>query len=205
MHSQGIVHGDLKGVCLNHVNAFLYFSLFNTQANILIDHCGHACLADFSLITVISDRSTFLSSCIEGGTIQWMSPELLAPENFGLRESRPTKESDCYALGMVIYEVLSAQRPYAPHKDFTVIRKVLDGERPRRPQGDEGKLFTDRIWRVVELCWAVEPHQRISAELALRGLGGNPSQSRSPSLDEHSGITSNNTSSFSSGLARASS
>jgi hypothetical protein len=37
-----------------------------------------------------------------------MSPELLDPERFGIPESegdRPTRQSDCYALGMVIYEV----------------------------------------------------------------------------------------------------
>ena len=37
-----------------------------------------------------------------------MSPELLDPERFGIPQSegnRPTKQSDCYALGMVIYEV----------------------------------------------------------------------------------------------------
>jgi len=38
-----------------------------------------------------------------------MSPELLDPERFGLPDSpeanRPTRRSDCYALGMVIYEV----------------------------------------------------------------------------------------------------
>ena len=35
-----------------------------------------------------------------GGTVRWMSPELL----FGIN-SPPTYQSDCYALGMVIYEV----------------------------------------------------------------------------------------------------
>ena len=37
-----------------------------------------------------------------------MSPELLDPERFGVPESecnRPTRQSDCYAFGMVIYEV----------------------------------------------------------------------------------------------------
>ena len=34
-----------------------------------------------------------------------MSPELLDPEMFGLDNNRPTKQSDCYALGMVVYEV----------------------------------------------------------------------------------------------------
>jgi len=40
-----------------------------------------------------------------GGTFEWMSPELLDPEKFGMKDRRPTKQSDCYALGMVIYEV----------------------------------------------------------------------------------------------------
>jgi len=37
-----------------------------------------------------------------------MAPELLHPEGCGIPESeenRPTRQSDCYALGMVIYEV----------------------------------------------------------------------------------------------------
>jgi len=33
-----------------------------------------------------------------------MSPELLDPDRFGIN-CRPTKQSDCYALGMVVYEV----------------------------------------------------------------------------------------------------
>lgn len=40
-----------------------------------------------------------------GGTTRWMSPELLDPERFGASDDRPTKKSDCYALGMVVYEV----------------------------------------------------------------------------------------------------
>jgi len=43
-----------------------------------------------------------------GGTRRWMSPELLDPERFGMPVSeyyRPTRQSDCYALGMVTYEV----------------------------------------------------------------------------------------------------
>ena len=34
-----------------------------------------------------------------------MSPELYDPERFGATDDRPTKQSDCYALGMVVYEV----------------------------------------------------------------------------------------------------
>ena len=40
-----------------------------------------------------------------GGTTRWMSPELLNPEMFKKSDDWPTKQSDCYALGMVVYEV----------------------------------------------------------------------------------------------------
>ena len=144
----------------------------------MINCDGHACLADFGLFTVASDQSSVLSSWVVGGTVQWMSPEL-SPEKFGLERGRPTKESDCYALGMVVYEVLSGQTPFAPAKVPTVIWKVLNGECPERPQGEEGKPFTDAIWGVLELCWKPQPSDRASAKVVLRRLEGTPSPSRS--------------------------
>jgi len=83
-------------------------------------------------------------------------------------------QSDCYSLGMVIYEVLSGQAPFAPHKGSIVIRKVLEGERPARPQGDRGKLFTDAIWGLLELCWKPLPDNRISVGAVLQGLERKP-------------------------------
>lgn len=89
------------------------------QMNVLINNSFHACLIDFGLsnsdgvehrvlsndstISVSSDGSSM--SMIEGGTIRWMSPELLDPDRFGISGMRPTKQSDCYALGMLVYEV----------------------------------------------------------------------------------------------------
>lgn len=139
------------------------------KANVLINRDGRACISDFSLITIISDQQTFLSSCVEGGTTPWMSPELLEPEGFGLKESRPTKESDCYALGMVVYEVLSGRAPFAPSKVPVV--KVLRGERPEKPQE---AWFTDGVWQTLQLCWSQSPGDRINAKAVLLGLEGNP-------------------------------
>jgi len=104
-----------------------------------------------------------------------MSPELLDPEGFGLKGGHPSRESDCYALGMVIYEVLSGQKPFASWKDFIVMQRVLEGMRPSRPQGDGGRFFTDGIWDVVGCCWRHQPSDRISAKAALLGLEGDPS------------------------------
>ena len=123
MHGLYVVHGDLKGVLVFlKWNVSTLTSHSPTKANILISKDRQARLADFGLSTitgagaraaardsptsVISDDS--LMSFTGGGTCRWMSPELLDPERFGIPQSednRPTRQSDCYALGMVIYEV----------------------------------------------------------------------------------------------------
>ncbi|KAF9647235.1 kinase-like protein, partial [Thelephora ganbajun] len=92
LHELRVVHGDLKGAM--------------KQANILVDNTGAARVADFGLMAM-ADLSTNLLSATDvsfGGTHCWMSPELLDPQCFD-SNGRPTHESDCYALGMVVYEV----------------------------------------------------------------------------------------------------
>ena len=147
--------------------------LFNfVKANILVDGDRHARLADFGLLTIISDPTNFTasSSYVKCGTTRWMSPEILNPDLFGFTDSRPTKESDRHALGMVILEVLSGRSPFAPDKDFIVIQKVIDGRRPGRPEGPEGAWFNDDLWRMLELCWAMPPGSRPSIEAVLECL-----------------------------------
>ena len=99
-----------------------------------------------------------------------MSPELLDPKRFGLEDSRPTKPSDCCALGMVVYEVLSGERPFAPNSSPVVIRMILEGKRPGRPQGHMGEQFTDSIWEVTERCWEAQPGDRSNAKAVLVSL-----------------------------------
>ena len=89
-----------------------------------------------------------------------MSPELFDPEEFGFKDSRPTKNSDRYAFGMVIYEVLSGRMPFSGSTDYVVVAKVLKGERPARPRGAEGTWFVDDIWNILESCWKPTPDNR---------------------------------------------
>ena len=132
----------------------------------------------------------FISSIshLEGGTFQWMSPELLDPDRFGMKDGRPTKESDCYAFGTVIYEVLSGQVPFPKCSTPVIILKVMADERPGRPQGVRGAWFTDDLWKMLEQCWKPQPCERPGPEVILRCLEGitrplRPS-SPTPTLDE---------------------
>ena len=96
-----------------------------------------------------------------------MSPELFDPERFGLEHSRRTKSSDCYAVGMVIYEVLSGHVPFPQYGSHAVVFKVLRGERPEKPQGVRGNWFTGDVWRILEGCWRHEPGGRPGIPIVL--------------------------------------
>jgi len=152
MHDQGIIHGNLTG------------------DNILVDNNCRARLAGFSLLSMASDQPTTPPSANFSGTVRWMSPELLLPDSFGLKDNGLTRESDCYALGMVIYEVLSGEIPFASRTDTATVFKVLEGERPERPQGTQGARFTDSIWGMLELCWKPRPSDRPNLDIVLRCL-----------------------------------
>ena len=165
--------GISGGYVFEYHITLLHPNLPNPKANILIDNNGHACLAGFGLLTITSDEQPITPS-IEATTAQWTSPELLVPDRFGLKESCPTKASDCYALGMVIYEVLSGQTPFAQYSSLAVVWKILEGERPMRPQGAQGVWFTDDIRGILERCWKPQPSDRISPKTVLLDLERHP-------------------------------
>ena len=81
-------------------------------------------------------------------------------------------ESDCYALRMVIYEILSRNIPFGTKNSIVVLYRLLEGERPECPTGEAGKLFTNNIWDMVERCWRLEPSKQVSAEDVLQCLEG---------------------------------
>jgi len=121
------------------------------------------------------------SSVRPGGAFQWTSPERLFPEEFGLKDGRATKESDCYSLGMVVYEVLAGQRPFHQYSfDALIIEKILGGERPERPQGAQGARLTNELWGTLELCWKPQPGDRPSLDAVLQCLQGVTRPSRPP-------------------------
>ena len=71
------------------------------------DEPPRACLADFGFMTMVfnPDRPMSCSAQLEGGTLVFMSPELLVPTNFGMKNSVPTPKADIYAFGSVIFQV----------------------------------------------------------------------------------------------------
>ncbi|KAF8753809.1 kinase-like protein [Rhizoctonia solani] len=132
MHKIDAVHGDLKGL------------------NVLVSSDGVAKLADFGLSTMAESSLEFSeTSSSQAGSIRWAAPELLSTE------SPKSKQSDVYALGMTMLEIVTGSVPYAQcQRDFSVMKLVEQGVLPIRPtdrlQADE---FGDRMWSLLVGCW----------------------------------------------------
>lgn len=77
-------------------------SLKIRQLNVLMNNSGRACLTDFGLALVRTDKTlahTVAASTAQGFSSRWAAPELL---DEGVRAS---KASDVWAVGCVCYEV----------------------------------------------------------------------------------------------------
>lgn len=97
-----------------------------------------------------------------GGTTLYMAPELIHPLKFGLECSLLSKEGDIYAIGMVVYEVMTGVRPFGLENFWgqQMVCAVLDGMRPTKPENAEAIGFGLGVWSLVEMCWREDWKQR---------------------------------------------
>jgi len=127
-----------------------------------------------------------------------MSPEIIDPDRFGLGDSRPTRHSDCYALGMVILEVLTGMHPFSNYNNLIVTSKIIEGKHPGRPEGEGGVWFTNDLWEMLEQCWSTQPERRpaINAVLQCLRRGSTTWQSLPPNSGDRAQSDSDEQSDF---------
>jgi serine/threonine protein kinase len=103
LHSNDVIHGDLKGVSCIHDRGLIPL-IFVHQLNILFDNGGVPLIADFGSASITFNPQTNNASTPSNGlSIRWTAPEIFESTNDNSR--RPTKMSDVYAFAMVVIEV----------------------------------------------------------------------------------------------------
>lgn len=98
-HRQGLVHGDLK------------------PGNILISPDNEAKVTDFGLARALGE------SAMDDGQLVWGTPAYFAPEQASGDRMMPA--SDVYAIGIILYEMLTGSVPFVGQTDQDVARKQL--------------------------------------------------------------------------------
>jgi eukaryotic-like serine/threonine-protein kinase len=147
-HRHGVIHRDIK------------------PENVLL-HDGQALVADFGIALAVSQAggSRMTETGLSLGTPHYMSPE----QAMGEREI--TARSDVYALGCVLYEMLTGDPPFMGSTAQAIVAKVLTEKpvpprrvRERVPESVEAAVLTaleklpaDRFATAVEFAQALEP------------------------------------------------
>ncbi|KZO98419.1 kinase-like protein [Calocera viscosa TUFC12733] len=149
VHSQSIVHGDLKA------------------NNVLVDDSGQPRLMDFGMSLELEDLDTLPStSSLFYGNARWLAPERLDPKRFQMSAAKArSTSSDVYAFGMVIYEVFSGQVPFHEITNQAIVPvHILEGKRPNALDDFTRLGFNGRLCALLSACWQGDPTTRPSTE-----------------------------------------
>ncbi|HEX5205628.1 MAG TPA: serine/threonine-protein kinase, partial [Actinoplanes sp.] len=138
-HELGVIHRDLK------------------PDNILLRVEGGRLdtrLTDFGVARILNTPSMTTPNAVVG------TPHYMAPEAFhGVTASAAT---DVYALGVLLYELVSGRPPYDSDSIPDLMRRHMEGNPARRPG------IPDGIWDVITSCMSIKPRLRpAAAELVI--------------------------------------
>jgi serine/threonine-protein kinase len=139
----GVVHRDVK------------------PQNVLVSRAGEVKLIDFGIAKARSHGRRSMTDGIKG-TLQYLSPEQA-------RADRVDRRSDVYALGIVLYEMLSGSRLFESESDLGLLDRVrnprIPALRTRRPEVPAA--LERAVHRMLELDPARRPATALEARLEL--------------------------------------
>jgi serine/threonine protein kinase len=129
-HEHRLIHRDIK------------------PENLLVGRANEVLLSDFG-IALVAQSSRYQSTRDMAGTIAYMAPEQI--------EVHPRPASDQYALGIVVYEWLSGDRPF--HGSFTEIA-IKHSVVPPPPLHEKVPTLSPAVEQVVMTALAKDPYRR---------------------------------------------
>jgi eukaryotic-like serine/threonine-protein kinase len=163
-HSRLVVHRDLK------------------PDNILVTQRGEVRLLDFGIAKVIGDAPAGETLTRTGMRV--MTPGYASPEQ--VRGEPVGTATDVYSLGVILYELLTGERPHdLSGRTLAEVQRIVSEEAPARPStrvGDTGRLRRQLRGDLDVICLKAlhkEPERRFASVEALhadivRHLDGRP-------------------------------
>lgn len=153
-HQKGVLHRDLK------------------PANVLIDRAGQPRVTDFGLAKRIEGDAHLTATGAVLGTPSYMPPEQASADRGPVGPA-----SDVYALGAVLYELVTGRPPFQGPAPVDIILQVLSND-PVSPRQLQPKLPCN-LETICLKCLHKEPAKRYASAAELvedlrRFLAGEP-------------------------------
>jgi predicted Ser/Thr protein kinase len=139
-HQRGIVHRDVK------------------PTNVLIDEDGGPLLTDFGLVKLLTAPEPVTEPGVGMGTAAYMAPEQASGGEVDAR-------SDVYALGIVLYEMVTGCLPFEAEDGITMVLKKLQ-ESPPPPSRFKADLPA-KVEHVILKAMAFKPEDRYQSALEM--------------------------------------
>ena len=160
-HQRGVLHRDLK------------------PANILIDDEGEPLVTDLGLAKNTAGDSDLTNTGAILGTPSYMPPEQASGKQ------TITTAVDVYALGAILYELLSGQPPYQGASPLETVMQVL--QEPVKPLRQLDRKIDRDLELICLKCLERDPEQRYASSAGLADdlenwLAGKPISVRPASL-----------------------
>jgi hypothetical protein len=137
-HAHGLVHRDVK------------------PENVLLDDQGTAMLTDFGIAREVSFARQGGAQTLSGTGLPVGTPEYMAPEQ--LRNEPVDQRADVYALGAVLYELLTGVAPHEAETPYEVAAHVLMA--PLTPPAERNPAIWPALEQVVLRALASRPEAR---------------------------------------------
>ncbi|MFC1628508.1 protein kinase [Gemmatimonadota bacterium] len=138
-HEAGIVHRDVK------------------PSNIIVSNLGRAKILDFG-ISKIAGAVALTKTSSTLGTAAYMSPEQARGDDVG-------KESDIWSLGIVLYEMLTGERPFKGEHEAAIANSILSTD--FEPAASLNAEISQAISDVISNALKKDPNARCSSMLAF--------------------------------------
>lgn len=140
-HSRGVIHRDIK------------------PSNILLDESGKPFVTDFGIGRMVESEST--SELTHTGGISG-TPRYMAPEQW---RGQINEHSDVYAVGVVLYEMLTGRMPY--QSDLDIPYMVLQSTQSHPTVRSLVRSVPMEVNQIVERCLVKDPSHRYANMNAL--------------------------------------